>query len=120
MRHASLFFATRFFKRTAAKKVTRSDWGSEGPPYDTDRYAEIDAVIANGMGRNTIKDVWSDTRREFPSDHFPVQWRIKVKLARKHKVDDEDNSNIIRIEGDPAGVAKAKEQLLEMADRSTF
>lgn len=30
---------------------------------------------------------------------------------------DGDNSNIIRIEGDPAGVAKAKQELQEMALR---
>ena len=69
------------FQKPDTKKITRADWQAEGPPYIPTRYAEIDAVLSNRRLRHGIKDIESDTITAFPSDHFPVAVRIKVKLA---------------------------------------
>ena len=72
------------------KKVTRADWSATGPPYIPTRYAEIDAVLANKRTTNMIKNIESDTARYFPSDHFPLNIRMKIKLAKnKEKVKNE-------------------------------
>ena len=47
--------------------------------------AEIDAILANRRTKNMVKDVESNTSRYFPSDHFPLNIRLKVKLAKKQK-----------------------------------
>ena len=62
--------------------MTRSDWNNVGPPYTPLRYAEIDGVFANRRARNLLKDAESDTKTYFPSDHFPVNYRFKIKLAK--------------------------------------
>jgi len=41
-------------------------------------------VMANRRAQNIIKNVESDTKTAFPSDHFPVNLRVKIILA-KHK-----------------------------------
>ena len=40
-----------------------------------------------------IKNIESDTARYFPSDHFPLNIRMKIKLA-KNKDEVKDESNI--------------------------
>ena len=81
-----------FFEKCAEKKITRSDWNSNGPPYIPQRYAELDAIIANQRSRNMVKNVESNTKTDFPSDHFPVEARLKIKLA-KHRGRPPDKSN---------------------------
>ena len=66
-------------------KATRSDWGATGPPYTPNRYAEIDLVVCNNRTKNIIKNIESDTKRAFPSDHFPVHFEFKVSLAKNHE-----------------------------------
>ena len=39
-----------------------------------------------------IKDIESNTKQYFPSDHFPVELRLKIKLA-KHRGRPPDKSN---------------------------
>ena len=39
-----------------------------------------------------IKDVESNTRQYFPSDHFPLELRLKIKLS-KHRGRPPDKSN---------------------------
>lgn len=73
-----------FFEKPDDKKIARSDWSAEGPPYIPTRYAELDAVIANTRTRNMIKNVESNTKHYFPSDHFPLELRLKIKFS-KHK-----------------------------------
>ena len=41
-------------------------------------------VMANRRAQNIIKNVESDTKTAFPSDHFPVNLRVKIILT-KHK-----------------------------------
>ena len=81
-----------FFEKCDEKKTTTSDWQAEGPPYIPTRYAELDAVISNRRLRNCIKDIESDTITAFPSDHFPVTIRVKIKLA-KNRNTQKDESN---------------------------
>ena len=52
---------------------------------------EIDAVIANRRNRNVTRDIDSYIVTAFPSDHFPVIIRVKMKLAKNHKVNDESS-----------------------------
>ena len=80
------------FQKADTKKITRADWQAVGPPYIPTRYAEIDAVISNRRLRNSIKDIESDTITAFPSDHFPVAIRIKIKLAKNRNIQ-KDESN---------------------------
>ena len=68
------------------------NWQAEGPTYIPTRYAELDAVISNRRLRNGIKDIESDTITAFPSDHFPVTIREKIKLA-KNRNTQKDESN---------------------------
>ncbi len=49
------------FEKKNEKKATRADNNSEGPPYNAERYAEIDAVLTNKRTRNMVKDVEADT-----------------------------------------------------------
>ena len=49
-----------FFEKRAEKKITRSDWSAVGPPYTPQRYAELDAILANQRCRNMIKNVESN------------------------------------------------------------
>ena len=50
--------------------------------YVATRYAEIDMVMANRRVQNSIKGVESDTKTIFPSDHLPVNIRLKITLSR--------------------------------------
>ena len=52
---------------------------------DVSRYAEIDLVVCNNRTKNMIKNIESDTDRVFPSDHFPVHFEFKIKLAKNHE-----------------------------------
>ena len=70
------------FQKPYTMNITRADWQAEGPPYIPTRYAELDAVISNRRLRNGIKDVESDMVTAFPSDHFPVTIKIKIKFAK--------------------------------------
>ena len=81
-----------FFQKDDTKKVTRADWQATGPSYTPTRYAEIDAILANTRARNMIKNVESNTEQYFPSDHFPVEMRLKIKLS-KHRGRPPDKSN---------------------------
>ena len=81
-----------FFEKCDEKKVTRSDWSAEGPPFSPQRYAELDAIIANHRCRNMVKNVESNSQTDFPSDRFPVEARLKLKLA-KHRGRPPDKSN---------------------------
>ena len=88
------FFVSKnsFFEKPDEKKVTRSDWNAKGAPYTPDRYAEIDHILPNQRMKNMVKDIESDTSTYFPSDHFPVNWRLKIKLAKnKDRVVDQTN-----------------------------
>ena len=81
-----------FFDKNAEKKITIADWQAEGPPYTPFRYAEIDAILANKRIRNMVKNVESNTQTGFPSDHFPIETRLKIQLA-KHRGRPPDKSN---------------------------
>ena len=72
------------FQEPPEQKITRADWQAVGPPYRLSRYAEIDLVIANRRAQNIVKDEESVTKTAFPSDHFPVNIRVKIILA-EHK-----------------------------------
>ena len=88
------------FQKPDVKEITRSDWQAEGQPYIPTRYAEIDAVIANRRSRNIIKDIESDTVTALPSDHFPVNIRVKLELA-ENRNKDKDASNAWKIPKKP-------------------
>ena len=80
------------FEKPDTKKITRTDWLNVGPPYTPNRYAELDAVLSNRRLRNGIKNVESDMNTAYPSDHFPVTVKIKIKLA-KNRNPQKDESN---------------------------
>ena len=73
---AEHFHMNSVFQKDDIKKVTRADWQATGPPYSLNRYAEIDAILANTRTRNMIKNVESNTELYLPSDHFPVEQRL--------------------------------------------
>ena len=73
------------FQNPPQNKLTRTDWQAVGPPYTPPRHAEMDMVMANRRAQNIIKNVESDTKTAFPSDHFPVNIRVKVLLAKHEK-----------------------------------
>ena len=50
------------------------------------------AILANTRTRNMVKNVESNTKHYFPSDHFPLEVRLKIKLS-KHKGRPPDKSN---------------------------
>ena len=85
-------FGNSFFQKPDREKVTRADWNATGPPYNCLRYAEIDGIYPSKRARNMVKDIWSDTEVFFPSDHFPVNFRIKIKLSKEHG-GEEDEAN---------------------------
>ena len=66
-------------QKTDEQKLTRADWQTTGPP------AELDMVMAVRRAQNIVKDLGSDTKVIFPSDHFPVNIRLKIKLAKSKK-----------------------------------
>ena len=47
-----------------------------------ERYFEIDLVMANRRAKNGVKDVQTVTDYYFPSDHFPMETRLKIRLKK--------------------------------------
>lgn len=93
----------------------------EGPPEEVNKASEkLKAVVADLKRRMDFAEIKVDQKfhKHIIGKSGSNISKIKKETGASIKIpNDEDNSNIIRIEGDPAGVAKAKEQLLEMADR---
>ena len=59
------------------------------PPFTPDRYGELVFVVVERSWNNAINNVESDSKHYFPSDHFPVLARCKIKLERNRRGDGE-------------------------------
>ena len=75
-----------FFQKEPKKKCTFKKWEAEpGPPWNDTKYREIDWIITNKRGKNTIKDIETDTEANIDSDHYPVIWKSKIQLKKQYK-----------------------------------
>ncbi len=74
-----------YFEKSKEHQVTqkaRSGEESFQPPWETDRYTQMDYVLVNKRWKNTITDVESRPRAYFNSDHCIVIAKIRVKLTK--------------------------------------
>ena len=51
-----------------------------GPPYNRDRYEQIDYVVVPDRWKNSITNCETDKNNPIRSDHFPIITNIKIKL----------------------------------------
>ena len=52
---------------------------------DKNIFAQLDLITIKRRWRNAIKNIESDSSGLFPSDHFPLNAEIQVKLANKEE-----------------------------------
>ena len=75
--------ANTTFRKPTQKKCTFKKWDREpGPPWNQEKYREIDWILVNNRGENSITDIETDTQANISSDHFPVLWKSKLKLSK--------------------------------------
>ena len=51
-----------------------------GPPYDRNRYEQIDFVVTPNRWKNSVNNCEADPSCPIRSDHFPILTTIQVKL----------------------------------------
>ncbi|XP_061189597.1 vigilin-like [Saccostrea echinata] len=93
----------------------------EGPPEEVDDAVKaLEAIVRDLKKRMDFTEVNIDQKfhKHIIGKNGQNITRIKNDTGCAIKIpSDAENSNIIRIEGDPKGVAQAKQELLEMAKR---
>ncbi|KAK7477919.1 hypothetical protein BaRGS_00030828, partial [Batillaria attramentaria] len=93
----------------------------EGPPEEVQEAVHaLENIIADLKKRMDYAEIEVDQKfhKHIIGKNGVNITRIKNETGVSVRIpSDSDNSNVIRIEGEPAGVAKAKKELLEMAQR---
>ena len=51
-----------------------------GPPYDRNRYEQLDFVVTPNRWNNSVKNCEADPSCPIRSDHFPILTSIQIKL----------------------------------------
>ena len=51
----------------------------------------MDLILANRRAKHGVKDVQATINFYFPSDHFPIETKFKIKL-KKHNNNEKDDS----------------------------
>ena len=67
-----------------------------GKPWNATNYGQIDYIMIENRWKNAIYEAWSAPFTGIESDHFPVIGRIKIKLAKKEKMDKKEGDKKIR------------------------
>jgi len=80
--------ANTWFKKRDARKVTFMPPGTkqlpgDGEPWDPRLFGEIDFCLVPSRWRNLVLDVESNTRAGLPTDHFPLEIKVRLRLRPK-------------------------------------
>ena len=80
--------ANTWVEKPSEKLVTFSFTGDtdRGPPYNADKYSQVDYVLTKTRWRNAIKYIETDIRCPIDSDHFPLSATIRVKFQKQEKL----------------------------------
>ena len=81
------------FEKAWDKKVTWKPPATQGfaPPWNPERFAELDICIVRDRWNNTVTNVQSDIRTNIDSDHIALHVNMRQKL-KKLEEDTPDNS----------------------------
>jgi len=74
-----------FFKKENRFLVTYRDRKDTQDIWIPENFAVIDYIIANNRAKNAVKNVYTDTKTELNTDHFPLIAEIKIKLQGQRK-----------------------------------
>jgi len=84
-REHDMRIANTWYRHKDANRDThalpRAERRPEGPYWDPLRYGQIDFCLDPNRWRGMILDVRSSTDDAPPSDHFPVEVRVRLRLA---------------------------------------
>ena len=86
-------YQTNRFRKTELKKCTykkirqQEEQCDRGPPYHTEKYAEIDHTLISQRAKNTITNIENDLKANLESDHIPniITTTQKMKRISKDK-----------------------------------
>ena len=71
------------FQKPNSKKCTFRKCGKEpGPPYSSDKYAELDHILTKNKTKNMITDIEANIKANLNTDHYPVICTFRQKLGR--------------------------------------
>ena len=105
LRTTGAIHANTFFEKPWDKKLTWKSPATQGfaPPWNPERFAELDICIVRDIWKNTITNVQSDIRTNIDSDHIALHVNIRQKLKKLEEETPDNSLKGIKLLGEKNG-----------------